>query len=54
MVEENKYIVAAEVNTKYKGCIIAPADSMIMATHRIVYGPDTRQNCENWKRQNCK
>jgi hypothetical protein len=53
MANENKYIVAAEVDTKYKGCIVAPADAMIMATHRRVYGPDTKENCERWKNKNC-
>ena len=54
MGNEDKFIVAAEVGTNYKGCIVAPADAMIIATHSKVYGPDTKQNCENWKRQNCK
>ncbi len=54
MANEEKYIVAAEVDTKYKGCIVAPEGSMIMATHTVVYGPDTKENCEKWKRENCK
>lgn len=51
---ETKYVVAARVGTNYEDCIVAPEGSMIMATHRIVYGPDTRENCEAWKRSHCK
>lgn len=54
MANEDKYIVAARVETKYEDCIVAPADSMIMATHAKVYGPDTKEKCEAWKKQNCK
>ena len=54
MENEKKFIVAAEVSTKYKGCIVAPEGAMIVATHTVVFGPDTKKNCENWKRQNCK
>lgn len=54
MGNENEYIVAARVGTNYEDCIVAPADSMIVATHRKVYGPDTKANCEKWKRANCK
>jgi hypothetical protein len=54
MAKREKYIVAAAVNTKYKECIVAPEDALIMATHRRVYGPDTKEKCEKWKRENCK
>ncbi len=54
MANEDRYIVAAKVDTKYEDCIVAPADAMIMATHRKVYGPDTKEKCEQWKRANCK
>lgn len=54
MANEEKYIVAAAVNTDYKECIVAPEDAMIMATHRRVYGPATKEKCEQWKRNNCK
>lgn len=54
MGDRVEYIVVAKVGTRFEGCIIAPADALIMATHRKVYGPDSKQNCENWKRQNCK
>ncbi len=54
MTNEEKYIVAAEVATKYKGCIVAPADAMIIATHRKVYGPASKEKCEQWKKRNCK
>lgn len=54
MANENKYIVAASVDSNNKDCIVVPAGSMIMATHRKVYGPDTKEKCEQWKRQNCK
>jgi hypothetical protein len=51
---DEKYIVAARVDSDNKDCIVAPADAMIMATHRKVYGPDTREKCEEWKRNNCR
>lgn len=51
---DTKYVVAARVDTKYEDCIVVEEDAMIMATHRVVYGPDTRENCEAWKRSNCK
>lgn len=54
MGKENKYIVAARVGTKYKDCIVAPSDAMIVATHRKVFGPDTKEKCEQWKSRNCK
>ncbi len=54
MGNEDKYIVAARINTTYEDCIVAPVDAMIIATHRKVYGPDTKQKCEAWKSQNCK
>lgn len=54
MADEKKYVVAARVGTEYKDCLVAPADALIMATHRQVYGPDTRENCERWKRRNCR
>ena len=50
---DEKYIVAARVDSDNKDCIVAPADAMIMATHRKVYGPDTKEKCEEWKRRNC-
>lgn len=53
MGNKEKYIVIAEVNTKYKGCQVAPADAIFVATHRQVFGPDTKENCEKWKAQNC-
>ena len=49
----DKYIVAARVGTENKDCIVAPADAIIVATHRKVYGPDTRGKCEQWKSRNC-
>ena len=51
---DTKYVVAARVETKYKDCVVAPEGSMIMATHRVVYGPDTKEKCEAWKSRNCK
>ena len=48
-----KYIVAARVDND-KDCIIAPEDAMIAATHRVVFGPDTKENCEKWKSRHCK
>lgn len=54
MTENEKYIVAASVETKYEDCIVVPEDAMIIATHRRVFGPDTKENCEKWKSKNCK
>lgn len=54
MSSEDKYVVAARVDTSYEDCIVAPADAMIMATHTVVFGPDTKKNCERWKNSNCK
>lgn len=50
---EKKYVVAARVDDD-KECVVAPADAMIAATHRVVFGPDTKENCEKWKRRRCK
>ena len=52
-MDNDQYIVAAEVGTSYKGCIVAPADAMIVATHRKVFGPASKSECENWRKQNC-
>jgi hypothetical protein len=51
---EEQYVVAARVGTKYEDCIVAPADAMIIGTHRVVYGPATKAQCDAWKRANCK
>jgi hypothetical protein len=51
---DQKYVVAARVGTNYEDCIVAPEDAMIVGTHRVVYGPDTEEKCEEWKRRNCK
>ena len=51
---DKKYIVAARVESGNKDCIVVEEDAIIMATHRRVYGPDTKENCERWKRSNCK
>lgn len=51
---DKKYIVAARVETDNKDCIVVEEGAMMMATHRRVYGPDTKENCERWKRSNCK
>ncbi len=53
VTENKKFIVAAEVDTNYKGCIVVPEDAIIMATHTIVFGPDSKKACERWKRANC-
>ncbi len=54
MAENKEYIVAARIGTKYKDCIVAPADAMIIATHRKVFGPESRVLCEEWKNKNCQ
>lgn len=51
---DQKYVVAARVDTKYEDCIVVAEDAMIIATHRVVFGPDTKEKCEEWKRGNCK
>jgi hypothetical protein len=51
---DKKYIVAARVGTDHKDCIVVEESAIIMATHRKVFGPDTKENCERWKRGNCK
>ena len=50
---DKKYIVAASVEGN-KHCIVVEEDAVIIATHRKVYGPDTKENCERWKSGNCK
>lgn len=52
-MKEKKYVVAARVDDK-KDCIIVPADAAIVATHRVVFGPDTKENCVKWQTKNCK
>lgn len=54
MAGEKQYIVAARIGTDYKDCIVVPADAIIIATHRKVYGPETKVLCEEWKNRNCK
>jgi hypothetical protein len=51
---ETKYVVAARVETKYKDCIVVEEGAIVVGTHRVVYGPDTKEKCEQWKRRNCK
>ncbi len=51
---DKKYIVAARVETDNKDCIVVEEGAMIMATHRVVYGPDTKEKCEQWKSWNCQ
>jgi len=53
-MEDKKYVVAARVETSHKDCIVVEEDAIIMATHRVVYGPETKEKCEQWKRRNCK
>jgi hypothetical protein len=54
IMADQKYVVAARVGTSYKDCIVVPEDAIIVATHRVVYGPDTKEKCEQWKRSHCK
>lgn len=54
MAGEKQFIVAARIGTEYKDCIVASADSIIIATHRKVFGPQSRVLCEEWKNKNCK
>ena len=54
MENENKFIVAARIGTEYEDCIVVPEDAIIIATHRKVYGPESRVLCEEWKNRNCE
>ena len=51
---EKRYIVAASVGSDHADCIVAEEDALIVATHRKVFGPASKQECERWLRQNCK
>ena len=51
---EKRYVVAARVDTKYEDCMVVEEGSIIIGTHRVVYGPDTKEKCEQWKRSHCK
>jgi hypothetical protein len=51
---EKRYIVAARVDSDYADCIVAEEDALIVATHRKVFGPASKQGCEQWKSRNCK
>ena len=51
---DQKYVVAARVGTSYEACIVVEEDAIIIATHRVVYGPETKENCERWKRSHCQ
>ncbi len=51
---DKKYIVAASVDSDNKDCMVVEEDAIIIGTHRKVYGPDTKENCERWKRSNCR
>jgi hypothetical protein len=50
---DKKYVVAARVDSK-TDCVVVEEGSIIIGTHRVVYGPETREKCEEWKRRNCK
>ncbi|HMC22380.1 MAG TPA: hypothetical protein VKL19_11060 [Thermoanaerobaculia bacterium] len=49
--EKNHY-VAAPLGS-YEDCIVYGPGQAVPATYQDVYGPDTRENCERWKKQHC-
>lgn len=51
--EKAEYIVIAKVETEYKDCQVVKRDAMFIATHREVFGPDSKEKCEQWKNKNC-
>src|ERR1043165_6257604 len=52
--EEGGFIVASLVGAKGNtGCTIFPEDAIIPMIYAKVFGPDTLQNCEKWKGENC-
>lgn len=51
---DKKFIVIAEVETEYENCQVIEAGANFAATHRKVFGPDSREACERWKQQNCR
>lgn len=56
MVDAKEYYVASRVDSGkiHEDCIIYGPDEVIPATHRNVYGPDTRKKCEEWAADNCE
>lgn len=48
-----RYIVAARVETEYEDCFIAKETDKIIDTHRQVYGPASRRECEAWMAKHC-
>lgn len=51
-IPETLYIVAARIGSDYADCIVAPADALIVETHRRVFGPASKAECERWRDQN--
>ena len=57
MPQETRYIVAALVASsgeKEQDCMVVEEDAIIIATHRQVYGPASREECEQWAAENCE
>jgi hypothetical protein len=55
--ETTRYIVAARVDSsgkKEQNCMVVEEDAIIIGTHRKVYGPASREECEQWKAENCE
>lgn len=52
-VGRERYIVAARVETEYEDCFIAKETDVIIDTHRQVFGPASRSDCEEWMAKNC-
>ena len=55
--ETARFIVAARVASsgeKEQDCMVVEEDAIIIATHRKVFGPASREECERWKAENCE
>ena len=54
---ENVYIVVARVDSSKGGnhtdCQVVEEGADFLAIYKKVYGPDTEENCTNWKEENC-
>ena len=35
------------------GCSVIPADMLFLAIYKVVFGPDTLEQCESWVSENC-
>lgn len=60
-----RYIVAARIETAYKNCIVVRENDALVGahglsfapasrTHKKVFGPASREECEKWRAANCR